>query len=163
VSLDRRWIEAHLAHAGSMCLLDEVLGWDAAGIRCRASTHRATDHPLRAHGRLGSACGIEYAAQAMALHGGLAAAAHSDAPSGYLASVRDVCLRVPRLDDIAADLICSALRVSGNLDAVVYDFAITAASRPAAEVLPLVSGRATIVLRARIAAPLATTTTGAGR
>ena len=29
------------------------------------------DHPLRAHGRLGVACGVELAAQAMAVHGAL--------------------------------------------------------------------------------------------
>ena len=33
------------------------------------------DNPLRSHGRLGAASGIEYAAQAMALHGALAGAA----------------------------------------------------------------------------------------
>ena len=57
-----------------MCLLDEVLSWDATRIRCRSNTHRTADNPLRAHGRLGAACGIEYAAQAMAVHGALVAA-----------------------------------------------------------------------------------------
>jgi predicted hotdog family 3-hydroxylacyl-ACP dehydratase len=165
-----------------MCLLDEVLGWDAAGIRCRTATHRAADHPLRAHGRLGSACGIEYAAQAMALHGALLAAAgataasagathrdaahpvaaHPENPSGYLASVRGVRMRVSRLDDIAADLICTAIRVHGDLDAVVYDFVVAAASHAVTEVVPLLSGRATIVLRSRIAGRPAPTARGAG-
>ncbi|HAJ12631.1 MAG TPA: 3-hydroxylacyl-ACP dehydratase, partial [Comamonadaceae bacterium] len=27
--LDHRWIAAHIPHQGSMCLLDEVLTWDA--------------------------------------------------------------------------------------------------------------------------------------
>ena len=72
--LDRQWIEQHIAHKGRMCLLDEVLSWDAARIRCRSATHRSADNPLRLHGRLGAACGIEYAAQAMAVHGALIAA-----------------------------------------------------------------------------------------
>lgn len=172
MSLDRRWIEAHLKHAGSMCLLDEVLGWDAAGIRCRAATHRAPDHPLRAHGRLGAACGIEYAAQAMALHGALLAAGevmpaspgvgHPQTPSGFLASARGVRMRVLRLDDIAADFICTATRVTGDPDAVVYDFSVEAASPAVAEVVPLISGRVTIVLRSHIAGRLAPAPSGAG-
>src|SRR2546430_15076222 len=72
--LDRQWIEQHIPHKGRMCLLDEVLSWDAARIRCRSATHRSPDNPLRLHGRLGAACGIEYAAQAMAVHGALVAA-----------------------------------------------------------------------------------------
>jgi predicted hotdog family 3-hydroxylacyl-ACP dehydratase len=70
--LNRAWIAAHIPHQGRMCLLDEVIDWDRRQIRCRSATHRAPDNPLRSHGRLGSACGIEYAAQAMALHGALA-------------------------------------------------------------------------------------------
>jgi predicted hotdog family 3-hydroxylacyl-ACP dehydratase len=70
--LNRAWIEARIPHQGRMCLLDEVLDWNAQHIRCRTATHRALDNPLRSHGRLGTACGIEYAAQAMALHGALA-------------------------------------------------------------------------------------------
>ena len=68
---DRGWIEAHIPHQGRMCLLDEVRAWDQAGVECASRTHRAPDHPLRAHGRLGSACLLEYAAQAMAVHGAL--------------------------------------------------------------------------------------------
>ena len=71
--LDHQWIEQHIPHKGRMCLLDAVLSWDATRIRCRSTTHRTPDNPLRAHGRLGAACGIEYAAQAMAVHGALVA------------------------------------------------------------------------------------------
>jgi len=72
--LDRAWIESRIPHHGSMCLLDEVIGWDAERITCTSSSHRSADNPLRARGRLGIACGIEYAAQAMAVHGALIAA-----------------------------------------------------------------------------------------
>jgi predicted hotdog family 3-hydroxylacyl-ACP dehydratase len=77
--LDRSWIEQNIPHHGRMCLLDEVLEWDAQHIRCRSGTHRQPDHPLRSQGRLGAACGIEYAAQAMAVHGALAGGAVADA------------------------------------------------------------------------------------
>ena len=152
--LDRAWIEARIPHRGRMCLLDEVLDWDAEWIRCRSGTHRSADHPLRYQGRLGGACGIEYAAQAMAVHGALLTADRAPdraAPAriGYLASVRGLHLAVARLDDIAADLICEARRIAGDLDTVVYEFSIRAeapgdssAHQSSADLL--LSGRATI-------------------
>lgn len=162
--LNRTWIEEHIPHSGRMCLLDEVIEWDAQHIRCIGSTHRAPDHPLRSHGRLGSACGIEYAAQAMAVHGALiggalvdiaAGAASADSTvsaggatinarpeAGFLAGLRNVRLHVPRLDDIAADLICDARLVAGDRSTALYDFTVTSESRR------LLSGRATVVFNA---------------
>ena len=103
--LNHAWIARHIPHQGSMCLLDRVEAWDQQSIQCLASSHRAADNPLRADGRLGAACGIEYAAQAMAVHGALLAPADSTRPRvGYLVSVRGTQLHVPRLDDITADL-----------------------------------------------------------
>jgi len=142
VQLDRRWIGAHIPHTGSMCLLDEVLSWDATRIECRSSTHRATDNPLRAHGRLGAACGIEYAAQAMAVHGALVARLPSAPAAGYLAGLRGVVLHVVRLDDIETDLVISGERVIGDETTVVYEFSVHN-DRQA-----FLTGRATIVLDA---------------
>lgn len=147
--IERAWIEAHIPHRGRMCLLDEVLDWDVAGIRCRSTTHRAADHPLRAHGRLSAACGIEYAAQAMAVHGALITAASADGSGpGYLASVRGVVLGTRWLDEVRADLICSAQRVAGDQDTIVYDFVLFEQGEDAAAARRLLSGRASIVLRA---------------
>jgi predicted hotdog family 3-hydroxylacyl-ACP dehydratase len=139
--LNRDWIERHLPHQGRMCLLDEVLEWSSAGIRCRAGTHRDTEHPLRTHGRLGSVCGIEYAAQAMALHGALLDAGAAPR-SGFLASVRAVRLHVLRLDDVAGDLLCEATRVAGDIGTALYEFAVHSQART------LLTGRATVVLDA---------------
>jgi predicted hotdog family 3-hydroxylacyl-ACP dehydratase len=168
--LDRPWIERNIPHHGRMCLLDEVMEWDAQHIRCRSGTHRLTDHPLRSQGRLGVACGIEYAAQAMAVHGALAGGALVDGASGggacagplpgparegcfagksrsevgFLASLRDVRLHVLRLDDIESDLICDALLVAGDHGSALYEFALTSE----AERRRLLSGRATVVFDA---------------
>jgi predicted hotdog family 3-hydroxylacyl-ACP dehydratase len=142
LDLDRAWLLAHLPHQGSMCLLDAVTDWDAQHIRCAASSHRAPGNPLRAHDRLGAACGIEYAAQAMAAHGALLAAADSAPRAGYLASVRSVDLHVARLDDIAADLDVEAERLSGDDNVILYGFHVSAAGRL------LLSGRATVMLDA---------------
>jgi predicted hotdog family 3-hydroxylacyl-ACP dehydratase len=164
--LDRAWIEQHIPHKGRMCLLDEVLSWDAAHIRCRSTSHRAPDNPLRAHGRLGAACGIEYGAQAMAVHGALIAASAPlertvstalrgsiGAAVGYLASVRNVALYVARLDDLAEELIAAAERITGDGRTVLYDFSVSAGGRV------LVSGRAGIVFDAAFGAHAAGTGT----
>lgn len=158
--LDRQWIEQHIPHKGRMCLLDEVLSWDATRIRCRSATHRAADNPLRSHGRLGAVCGIEYAAQAMAVHGALvgssAPLASTVASSvrgsigaavGYLASVRNVALHVVRLDDLESDLIAAAERITGDGRTVLYEFSVWNDGRT------LLSGRASVVLDATFGVP----------
>lgn len=142
-AVDRAWIARHIPHQGRMCLLDRVEAWDDQGIRCRAGSHRAADNPLRAHGRLGAACGIEYAAQAMAVHGALLAAPGSaGARAGYLVSVRGVQLHVPRLDDVAADLAIEASCMTRDDSNVLYRFSVSAAGRL------LLEGRAAVILDA---------------
>ena len=138
--LDQAWIAAHIPHQGTMCLLDEVVSWDETRIACRASSHRAPDHPLRTHGRLGAACGIEYAAQAMAVHGALSASADAAPRAGYLVSARGVELYATRLDDIAADLIVEADCIMNQENNVLYAFSIRAQDRI------LLQGRAAVVL-----------------
>lgn len=140
--LDRAGIAARIPHQGAMCLLDSVEQWDARGIVCRAVSHRDAGNPLRAHGRLAAACGIEYAAQAMAVHGALLAPAQGAPRQGYLASVRGATLRAGRLDDIAADLTVRAERFSGDADNILYVFSIMAGEQV------LLEGRAAVVLDA---------------
>jgi predicted hotdog family 3-hydroxylacyl-ACP dehydratase len=149
VQLDRRWIGAHIPHAGSMCLLDAVMSWDAAHIQCRASSHQDHGNPLRAHGRLGGACGVEYAAQAMAVHGALVAGNAGAAPAaGYLLALRRIVLHVARLDDIETDLWVSAERIYGDEITVMYVFKVHNPERC------FVSGRATVALQAAALAPI---------
>jgi predicted hotdog family 3-hydroxylacyl-ACP dehydratase len=164
--LNRAWIESRIPHRGRMCLLDEVIAWSAARVSCRSSTHREADNPLRAHGRLGIACGIEYAAQAMAVHGALVAAssaADHGAPltgtpaagspaaawaapgtpaAGFLAAVRDVRFHSLRLDDVQGDLICDAARMAGDATTALYEFELRS------EAAMLLRGRATVVFDA---------------
>ena len=125
-----------------MCLLDEVIEWSPAGIRCRTATHRSAGNPLRARGELGAACAIEYAAQAMALHGALLAPGVAPTPrAGMLASTRGVTLNVARLDDVPGELIVSASYVHGDAAMVLYGFAVSSAAAV------LVTGRAAIAFR----------------
>lgn len=148
-TLNRQEIARRIPHQGNMCLLDAVLAWDHDAIACQTRTHLSPDHPLRAYGRLGAACGVEYAAQAMAVHGALVAQSlagggASSAPprSGYLAGMRSVALHVERLDTIAGPLTVSAQRITGDANTVLYSFTVQAGEQT------LLSGRAIVVLDA---------------
>jgi len=141
--LDHAWIAAHIPHQGDMCLLDRVVMWDEQRIQCQASSHRLGDNPLRSRDQLSSACGIEYAAQAMAAHGALLASADSDRPrAGFLVSVRGAVLHVPRLDNIAADLDIEAVCIHSSGGNILYQFSVHAAGQL------LLEGRAAVMLNA---------------
>jgi predicted hotdog family 3-hydroxylacyl-ACP dehydratase len=162
--LNRAWIESRIPHRGRMCLLDEVIAWSAERVSCRSSTHREADNPLRAYGRLGIACGIEYAAQAMAVHGALVAPASSStaagspmagspaaawAAPGFLAAVRGVRFHSLRLDDVQGDLICDAVRMAGDATTALYEFELRS------DAALLLRGRATVVFDAGLGPSLA--------
>ena len=133
-----------IPHAGAMCLLDAVLRWDSGSITCRASSHRAADHPLASDGRLDAICGLEYAAQAMAVHGGLTSARRPNA--GYLASVRDVICHIGRLDLLRNDLEVTATLLTGGAAAAIYGFFLRH------DGVTILEGRATVVIDAGDAA-----------
>ena len=140
--LDRAWIAAHIPHQGGMCLLDAVTDWSAERIRCTSASHGRMDNPLRDGGQLGVACGIEYAAQAMAVHGALIAGDGAPPRQGFLASVRGVEFKVDRLDDIVGELDIEAERLSGDDNSVLYRFAVRGGDRV------LLAGRAAVILDA---------------
>lgn len=130
---------ARVPHDGAMCLLEEVMHWDETQLQCRATSHRDADNPLRKENRLHAVTGVEYAGQAMALHGGLTAG--DAAPRrGYLASIRDLKIRQPLLSDIKHDLLVSVTRLTAGEDSFMYQFEITANGES------VLSGRAAVKL-----------------
>lgn len=154
-ALNRADIARRIPHKGRMCLLDTVTAWDSEQIHCQTFSHLAPDHPLRAYGRLGAACGVEYAAQAMAVHGALVAenlfpdATDTDSAFsrvGYLASLRSLTLYVDRLDTVAGPLTISAQRISADASTVLYSFTVQAGGPGGAKTL--LAGRAAVVLDA---------------
>jgi len=120
---------ARLPHAGRMCLLERLESWDGDSIICIATSHRDTDNPLRSGGHLHAVAGVEYAAQAMALHGNLLSAPDTPPAMGYLASVRDLKLDLEDLGTIAEDLRVTARRLSGDANGFIYEFEIRAGAR----------------------------------
>lgn len=139
---DQAAIARVIPHTGNMCLLDGVLECDALRIRCISSTHRDTDNPLRSGNELASLCGIEYAAQAMAVHGVMGGQIGNKPRAGYLASLRDVQCNSMRLDTLQDDLIIDAEKLMGDETRVIYQFSLRAGHSI------ILSGRATVVLDA---------------
>ncbi len=130
-----------LPHAGDMCLLQEVLDWDAQQIVCRTHTHRDPSHPLRCATGLAAIHAAEYGAQAMALHGGLQAQAQGQSnPGGYLVSLRGVKLHRDRLDDLDEPLTVEARQLLADAGNMLYDFTVRTHTAVIAE------GRAAVIV-----------------
>jgi predicted hotdog family 3-hydroxylacyl-ACP dehydratase len=140
-TLDHDGIAARIPHQGRMCLLERLLGWSADEIRCRIVDHADPQHPLRSPGGLLAPVAIEYAAQAMALHGALAAPTGSAPRPGFLASARQVRLHVPRLDEAPGPLTVQATRLAGDGEQALYRFTLHDADGRM-----LVDGRTAVVL-----------------
>lgn len=138
--IDRDRIATMIPHAGAMCLLDGVLSWDAVSARCVSRCYQDHGNPLRRpDGVLGMACGIEIAAQAMALHGRLVVGGGGPPSQGYLASVRDVRFLAARLDDEPGDLIVDVERLMADMQGATYRFALSRGDTG------LLNGRATVL------------------
>ena len=135
-----------IPHSGTMCLLEHLDAWDKQHIVCRTDNHRNPHNPLRTRSGLLAANAIEYAAQAMALHGALIGLqAGVPATPGYLASTRGVQLHRLRLDDLPGELNITATRQAGDARQVLYAFTVSHAGEPVAE------GRAAVVLNTPLA------------
>ena len=108
-----------------MCLLDRVLNWDTTSIRCRAVSHRDINNPLREGGGLAVLVGIEYAAQAAAVHGGLLSGATMPR-SGVLASLRNVITTRDWLHEIAGEIVAETILLHSDPKGGIFDFALFA-------------------------------------
>lgn len=139
--IDHDAIARRIPHAGAMCLLDRVLTWSSEALACAITNHAAADHPLRGPTGLAAPCAIEYAAQAMALHGSLCAAQGEAPKPGFLVSARQVRLWQPWLDLAPGPLVVAVRRLAGAERQAAYGFTLHDADGNC-----LVEGRATVVL-----------------
>jgi predicted hotdog family 3-hydroxylacyl-ACP dehydratase len=128
-----------IPHQGAMCLLAGVIHYDTQSIHCYATSHQTLDNPLRERGQLYASCGIEYAAQAMAIHGALTSQAQHPR-AGRLAGVRAVEIYAARLDDLQDTLDIRAARLMGDENSMMYEFSLHANTRL------LLQGKATVML-----------------
>jgi predicted hotdog family 3-hydroxylacyl-ACP dehydratase len=141
MKLDHNAIASLIPHQGRMCLLDSVEHWDAHEITCTSAQHRRADNPLRSPHGLSCIHGIEFAAQAMAVHGGLNTAGDRPPRVGLLLSVRQCVFHRARLDDIDAPLSIEAKKIAGNDDTLSYRFSVRGGGAL------LLEGRANVMLR----------------
>ncbi len=141
--LSKMDIAQFVPHSGNMVLLDAVLACDATSIHCLAVSHHAADHPLRENGRLPAWCGIEYAAQAMAVHHrmNLPSGGEARPAPGVLAVARDVLVLQPDLDGEPGDLHVYAEKIVVAGDTLLYQFRLEGAGNI------ILSGRATVVIQ----------------
>jgi len=145
--IDQARIRTLIPHAGDMCLLSGVTRWDMTHITCIAQSHRDSGNPLSRSGRVGALCGIEFAAQAMAIHGGLTGLVGQRPRAGLLVSVRDVEAKVEYLSDYREDLQIDAEQLMSEASSVCYRFTLHAGTTE------LLRGRATVVLDAEKVTP----------
>ena len=131
-----------------MVLLDGVTSWSDDRIVGHSTRHRDRANPLAVDGRLSSVCGIEFAAQAMAVHGALLGrgddrdepnwrsreAASSRASAASTCTSSETRRRAGRADD----------RGRRAKPGTATRSSIASKSGPATS--PLVSGRAAVVL-----------------
>ena len=148
-TLDRAGIASRVPHRGTMCLLDAMESCGADEIVCRIANHADAANPLRLDQQLPAASALEYASQAMALHGSLAASTGKPPTSGFLASARDVRLHVDRLDTSPGPLRVRARRLAGDAGQAMYRFELQDAHGRM-----LVEGRTTVVLDTPLVAPV---------
>lgn len=119
-----------MPHAGRMCLLDSVETWDAHAIHCVAVAQGAS-HPLSRDGAVPAIAAVEYAAQAMAVHGSLLGGDGRSA-WGMLVKLSDVVLHADTLPTSGATLDVRA-EMKGRLESGCrYAFAVSAEGEPIA-------------------------------
>ena len=129
-----------IPHAGDMCLLDSVIDWNEEAITCRAISQTFADNPLRHNNSLAAINGVEYAAQAMAIHGALLDDNQESPSIGYLAALRNVKLEAESLHQ-EKELHLTCRRLGGDANGFIYKFEVTGVSTL------LLSGRATVIIQ----------------
>ncbi len=136
-NLTRLEIEQYLPHSDTMCLLDEVSRTTEQSLWAQTKSHLSTDNPLMINGRIAAVNGIEYAAQAMALHGYLLSGEQKD---GYIASVRNIKILAPflPLDDVP--IVIQVDSLLNDPYGFTYQFLLSSQKKP------LISGKITVFL-----------------
>ena len=133
---------ALIPHAGTMCLLERIEHWDDSSVTISTTTHRNPCNPLAGRSGLRAINLCEYGAQAMAVHGGLAANARGErALPGLLVSLRDVTLGCDFVQDLEGELMIEARRLHDSGAAWQYEFRVTHVGRLLAQ------GRAMVAVR----------------
>ncbi|MCL6415853.1 hypothetical protein MIB92_09325 [Aestuariirhabdus sp. Z084] len=154
-SLSLEQLSGLLPHQGDMCLLASVESWDQKNIHCRVISHRSGQNPLRHCGRLDAHTAVEYAGQAMAVHGSLLqlvanseSTDHFTPPAGYLVGVNHFVAHCQDLSKVEEDIDLYCEQLIADSNGQVYQFEMRAQDVIKA------SGRVTVMLDSGQASPL---------
>ncbi len=118
-----------LPHSGAMCLLDQVIAWDEQRICCSTDSHLSAANPLRQNGVLSGLCALEYAAQALALHGVLnrqQRTVSGEYAEAYVVSSKQLAFSVGNLSDAVDSLIIEAELTVWHEASAVYAVSVSA-------------------------------------
>jgi len=129
-----------IPHSFDMCLLDRVESWDENTITCTSQSHKLDTNPLRRNETLSSVHLLEYAAQAMAVHGGIHDREQGvQMTEGYLAALRDIKIELCDIKNVETQLRIEATKILSQGGNMIYSFKVLTGENE------LVSGRATVV------------------
>lgn len=138
--IDHEELCSLIPHSFDMCLLDRVESWDENNITCYSQSHQLDTNPLRRNKTLSSVHLLEYAAQAMAVHGGLHDRKQGiQMTEGYLAALRDIKIDLCDIDSVQEELKIEASKILSQGGNMIYSFTVFTGENA------LVSGRATVV------------------
>ncbi|MCU7801490.1 MAG: hypothetical protein KZQ70_15500 [gamma proteobacterium symbiont of Lucinoma myriamae] len=145
--LNRQEIEQRLPHAGKMSLLDKVTHADLLTLSASAVSHLNSDNPLRFNNKLSSINGIEYAAQAMAIHSFLLSELKSpnintedSRQTGYIATVRNIDIFTPDFPETESVIKIEVEQLMSDTNGFTYQFHISDGKKT------LISGKITVFL-----------------
>lgn len=130
-----------------MSLIDRVLSWDDNELQCESRRHFNRENPLAEQGHLGTACLLEYGAQAAAIHAGLvwresgSTTAISKEKPAYVAVVKDMVLACAEVPSATQTIICHIQRELVTEQGAIYHM------RLANEQLELLRARIILALR----------------
>jgi predicted hotdog family 3-hydroxylacyl-ACP dehydratase len=127
VPLQHDEIARLLPHKGAMCLLDNALDCNAESIRCLADAARP-GHPLRDAAGVSVVHGVEYGAQAAALHQMITRPELRGATGGMLLQMRNVEFSADYLDRLPQPLTITARCAMASSELARYFFAIHSAN-----------------------------------
>ena len=145
VPLDKASIAKLIPHAGNMVLLDSADAINASGLQCRSSSHLDKNNPLRTAEGLSASTGIEYAAQAMALHISLLNAAGPQ--TGFLAIGKNIVIKQRYLDAFDTELMITIKYLDGSVEMGMLQYAFTILADNGSNKENIISGELSIVVQ----------------
>ncbi len=120
---DRATIASLIPHQGNMCLIDEVLRWDAQCIHAKSTTLHQRFNPLLHNGELHCVVLVEYAAQVAAVHAALAGTGMNRERAAVVGAVKQLQLHTPLVSPVLTEITLEAHCILNNSDGAIYQLA----------------------------------------